>query len=68
MCTVFFRVIQVLGRTTPKRHLETVEFPDKASSKMVLSQLKKKWVTHGIDIQVNREIGLHIYDASLCNE
>ena len=42
MYTVFFHVIQVLGRTTPKRHLETAEFPDKASSKMVLSPLKKK--------------------------
>ena len=42
MYTVSFHVIQVLGRTTPKRHLETAEFPDKASSKMVLSPLKKK--------------------------
>ena len=48
MYTVSFHVIQVLGRTTPKRHLETAEFPDKASSKMVLSPLKKKKksVTH----------------------
>ena len=70
VCTVFFHVIQALGRTTPKHHLENVEFPDRASSKTVLSQFKKKkkvlltiW-----EAQVNREILEYIHNASLCSE
>lgn len=68
MYTVFFHVIQVLGRTTPKRHLETAEFPDKASSKMVLSPLKEKKMLLMIqDAQGNR-IYLYSHDTSLSNE
>ena len=71
MYTVFFHVIQVLGRTTPKRHLETAEFPDKASSKMVLSPLKKKEKKVLLmiqDAQDNRRIYLYGQDTSLSNE
>jgi len=65
--TVSFHVIQVLGRTTPKRHLETAEFPDKASSKMVLSPLKKKKKVL-LMIQDNRRIHLYSHDTSFSNE
>ena len=70
MCTVFFHVIQVLGRTTPKHHLETVVFPDKASSKRVLSQFKKKQKVLLMigDVQDNKEIHVHSHDASLSDE
>lgn len=71
MYTVFSHVIQVLGRTTPKRHLETAGFPDKASSKMALSPFKKKKEKVLLmiqDAQDNRRIYLYSPDTSLSNE
>ena len=71
MYTVLSHVIQVLGRTTPKRHLETAGFPDKASSKTALSPLKKKRKKGLLmiqDAQDNRRIYLYSHDTSLSNE
>lgn len=42
MYTIFFHVIQVLEKTILVHHLETVEFPDKASNRMVLPHKKRR--------------------------